>query len=167
MRWSVISGEHSSSPEAFLGLLFCQKSECSAKGCRLAYLGWNEGFHLGGTTKAGDQTHSQPDTRRPQHQRGSEGPSARRGRALGDRVNSRGQQKARHRIEEDSSSNPASAHPTMGGLSYTGEQPKDQHGLEVTLQTYPHAISEVSMEEGTSERLSICSKATQVSKENV
>ena len=82
-------------------------------------------------------------------------------------MNSRGQQKARHRIEEDSSSNPASAHPTMGGLSYTGEQPKDQHGLEVTLQTYPHAISEVSMEEGTSERLSICSKATQVSKENV
>lgn len=158
MRWSVISREHSSSPEVFLGLLFCQKSECSAKGCRLAYLGWGEGFHLGGTTKAGDQTRSQPDTWRPQHQRRSEGPSAKSERALGGRVNSRGQQKARHRIEEDSSSNPASAHPTMGGLSYTGEQPKDQHRLEVTLQTYPHAISEVSTEEGTSERLAFVQK---------
>lgn len=39
----------------------------------------------------------------PQHQRGSEGQSARRGRLLGDTVNSRGQQNARHRVHIQSS----------------------------------------------------------------
>lgn len=102
MRGEVSLAESTLVPQkSFLGLLFCQKPECSAKGCRLAYLEWGEGFHLAGATKAGDQTHSWPDTWRPQHQRGSEGQSARRGRPLGGRVNSRGQQNARHRIEEE------------------------------------------------------------------
>lgn len=168
MRGEVSLAESTLVPQKpFLGLLFCQKSECSAKWCRLAYLGWGKGFHLTRTSKAEDQTHSQPDTWRPQisedqgaSQEG-EGHPHRGAEWTSEASRMPGPELRR------STSNPASAHPTTGELSYPREQPKDQHRPEVTLQTQPHAISEVSMEEGTSERVSICPKATQLSRENV
>lgn len=50
------------SPQDSSKLLFCQNSECSAKGCRLADLGRDRGFYVAGTTTAGDQIPSQPHT---------------------------------------------------------------------------------------------------------
>lgn len=120
---------------------------------------------MAGTAKAGDQMHSQPDTWRPTASRRIKGDVSK------DREKIAGTERVEaHRMpgtEPNSSfiSNPASAYSTTGPVPYGGQQPKDQHEAEGHTRA-PHVISEMSVEERNSERLSICSKANELSKEN-
>lgn len=79
MRGKVSLAESTLVPQNPFWLLFCQTSECSAKGCRLAYLGLGKGFQVAGANKYLEATAS----------RSTRGPVSKERETTGGRVNIR------------------------------------------------------------------------------